>query len=83
MSDNANLIPIKVPAIGEGLEEARILKFFKQPGDAIKKDEQIYQLETDKAIVDIESPAAGILDSWTAKENTTVEIGAVIGYVKS
>ena len=82
MTDNANLIPIKVPAIGEGLEEARILKFFKQPGDAIKKDEQIYQLETDKAIVDIESPSAGTLDSWSAAENAIVAIGAVIGYVR-
>ncbi|MDR2463387.1 MAG: lipoyl domain-containing protein [Verrucomicrobiales bacterium] len=80
MSDHP--IPITIPAIGEGLEEARILKFFKQPGEAVAKDEQIYQLETDKAIVDIESPSAGTLDSWTAKEGDIVAIGATIGYVK-
>ncbi|MDR1145933.1 MAG: lipoyl domain-containing protein [Verrucomicrobiales bacterium] len=79
---STELIPIKVPAVGEGLEEARLLQFFKQPGDAIAKDEPIYQLETDKAVVDIESPSAGALESWTAKEGGIVAIGAVIGYVK-
>ena len=78
----SQLIPIVVPAIGEGLEEARVLKFFKKPGDAIAKDEQIYQLETDKAVADIESPAAGTLDSWSAAEGDIVAIGAEIGKIK-
>jgi pyruvate/2-oxoglutarate dehydrogenase complex dihydrolipoamide acyltransferase (E2) component len=82
MTDNTNLIQIKIPAIGEGLEEARVLKFFKKPGEVIKKDEQIYQLETDKAIVDIESPCAGTLDSWSVAEGAIVAIGAVIGNVR-
>ncbi|MDR1191998.1 MAG: hypothetical protein LBK60_10120 [Verrucomicrobiales bacterium] len=83
MSDQANLTPIKIPALGEGLEEARLLKFFKQPGEVIQKDEQIYQVETDKAVVDVESPSAGTLDSWTAGEGDVVAIGAVVGYVKT
>lgn len=76
-------MPIRIPAIGEGLEEARILKFFKKPGDHVKRDELIYQLETDKAVVDIESPAAGVLLEWTAEEDTIVAIGTTIGQIEA
>jgi len=77
------LIPIHVPAIGEGLEEARVIKLFKKPGDEVKPDELIYQLETDKAVVDIESPQAGILESWAVTEDSTVRIGAVIARLQA
>ena len=77
------LAVIRIPAIGEGLEEARILKFFKNPGDVIKRDELIYQLETDKAVVDIESPQEGVLESWNTPEDAIVKIGAVIGHLKT
>jgi pyruvate dehydrogenase E2 component (dihydrolipoamide acetyltransferase) len=83
MSDQATLIPILIPALGEGLEEAHILKFLKQPGDAIAKDEQLYQIETDKAVVDVESPSAGTLASWSAQEGDIVAIGAEIGKVRA
>jgi len=75
-------VPIRVPAIGEGLEEARILKFFKKPGETVARDELIYQLETDKAVVDIESSHSGVLKSWEAEEETNVRIGTVIGQIE-
>ncbi len=78
----SGLTPIRVPAIGEGLEEARVLKFFKKPGDTIKRDELIYQVETDKAVVDIESPNEGVLESWSTAEDVMVRIGAVIGHLQ-
>ncbi|MDX6766507.1 MAG: thiamine pyrophosphate-dependent enzyme [Candidatus Methylacidiphilales bacterium] len=78
----ARTVPIRVPAIGEGLEEARILKFFKKPGENVARDELIYQLETDKAVVDIESSHSGILQSWDAAEESNVRIGAVIGQIE-
>jgi 2-oxoisovalerate dehydrogenase E1 component len=82
LSATMKTVPICVPAIGEGLEEARILKFFKMPGETVARDELIYQLETDKAVVDIESSHSGILQSWEAKEETTVRIGTVIGQIE-
>jgi 2-oxoisovalerate dehydrogenase E1 component len=75
-------VPIRVPALGEGLEEARVLKFFKNPGDTVARDEIIYQLETDKAVVDIESPQSGVLKSWEAAEDAVVRIGSVIGLIE-
>lgn len=75
-------VPIRVPAIGEGLEEARVLKYFKKPGDMVARDELIYQLETDKAVVDIESPNSGLLRAWEAPEDSVVRIGSVIGQIE-
>jgi 2-oxoisovalerate dehydrogenase E1 component len=76
------VIPIQVPAIGEGLEEARILKYFKQPGERVRRDDLIYQLETDKAVVDVEAPGEGVLTAWEAPVNATVPVGAVIGHLQ-
>jgi len=78
-----DLIDLHVPSVGEGLEEARILKFFKQPGDPVAKDEPIYQLETDKAVVDVESPAEGVLNGWQVDADTIVEVGSTIGTLRS
>lgn len=73
--------PLNIPAIGEGLQEARIVAFLKQPGDAIKRDEIIYQMETDKAVMDVESPVEGTLVSWNAKVDDVLAIGAQVGVV--
>jgi pyruvate/2-oxoglutarate dehydrogenase complex dihydrolipoamide acyltransferase (E2) component len=68
-----------VPQIGEGLQEARIVAFLKNPGDKIKRDDPIYQMETDKAVMDVESPYEGTLVSWTANVDDVVAIGAEVG----
>ena len=71
-----------VPQIGEGLQEARIVAFLKNPGEVIKRDDPIYQMETDKAIMDVESPYAGKLISWTAKVDDVIAIGAEVGKIQ-
>jgi pyruvate/2-oxoglutarate dehydrogenase complex dihydrolipoamide acyltransferase (E2) component len=73
------IVEIKIPQLGEGLQEARIVRFIKQPGESVAQDEPIYEMETDKAVMEIESPAAGILAEWEAKEDDVLPIGAVIG----
>ena len=72
-------VEIRIPQLGEGLQEARIVRFLKQSGDAVKQDEPIYEMETDKAVMEIESPAGGVLEDWEAKEDDVLPIGAVIG----
>src|SRR6185369_8158169 len=74
-------VEIRIPQLGEGLHEARIIRFLKQPGDAVKQDEPIYEMETDKATMEIESPATGVIAEWTAKEDDVVLIGAPIGRI--
>src|ERR1051326_5258549 len=75
------MIEIRIPQLGEGLQEARIVRFLKRPGEAVAQDEPIYEMETDKAVMEIESPSAGVIESWTAKEDDILPIGAVIGSI--
>lgn len=73
-----DVIGVRIPQIGEGLQEARLVAVLKQPGDAIKRDEPIYQMETDKAVMDVESPYEGILVEWLAEVDTVLPIGAEV-----
>ncbi|MBA4791461.1 MAG: dihydrolipoamide succinyltransferase, partial [Rhizobiales bacterium] len=50
---------IRVPTLGESVTEATIGKWFKKPGDAVKADEPLVELETDKVTVEVPAPAAG------------------------
>lgn len=77
--EGASVASLFVPQIGEGLQEARIVAFLKNAGDDVKRDEPIYQMETDKAVMDVESPYAGKLIEWTAKVDDVVPIGAEVG----
>jgi len=71
-------VSVKIPQLGEGLQEARLVELLKQPGDVIKKDEPIYEIETDKAITEIESPYDGTLIAWVAEVDSVLPIGAEI-----
>src|SRR5438874_1803543 len=76
-------VEIRIPQLGEGLQEARLIRFLKQPGESISQDEPIYEMETDKAVMEIESPTAGVLAAWDAKEDDVLPIGAVIGRINA
>jgi len=75
------VVPIKIPQLGEGLQEARLIEFLKQPGDRVERDECIYVMETDKAISEIEATEAGTVVEWLIEPDTVVEIGAEIELV--
>ncbi len=75
-------VSVRIPQMGEGLQEARLVAFLKKPGDSVKRDEPLYQMETDKAVMDVESPYDGVIEEWTVKENTILPIGAEIGKMK-
>lgn len=72
-------IEIRVPTLGESVSEATVGKWFKQPGEAVKLDEPLVELETDKVTVEVPAPAAGVLAEISAQQGATVEIGALIG----
>ena len=69
------IISVRIPQLGEGLQEALLVDFLKQPGDSVKRDEPIYVMETDKATTDVESPYAGTLVEWTVEPGSVLEIG--------
>ena len=72
------IISVRIPQLGEGLQEALLVDFLKEPGDAIKRDEPIYVMETDKATTDVESPYEGTLVEWTVEKGSVLEIGTEI-----
>ena len=76
-------VSLRIPQIGEGLQEARLVAVLKQPGDAIKRDEPIYQMETDKAVMDVESPYEGTLTSWSAEVDAVLPIGAEVAVIET
>ena len=71
-------VEIKVPTLGESVTEATIAKWFKQPGDAVAKDEAVCELETDKVTIEVNAPTAGALKEIIAAEGSDVGVGALL-----
>ena len=72
---------IMTPALGESVTEATVARWTKKPGEAVKKDEILVELETDKVSLEVASPADGVLESIAAADGVTVEPGALLGKV--
>jgi 2-oxoglutarate dehydrogenase E2 component (dihydrolipoamide succinyltransferase) len=72
---------IRVPTLGESVTEATIGKWFKKTGDAVKADEPLVELETDKVTLEVNAPASGVLGELVAKEGDTVGVNALLGMV--
>ncbi len=71
-------IEIKVPVLGESITEATVGRWFKKPGEAVKADEPLVELETDKVTVEVPAPAAGVLGDILAMQGATVAIGSLL-----
>ena len=74
---------ILVPALGESITEATVVKWLKSRGESVGTDEPIVELETDKVNLEVPSPVDGILSEINAKDGQVVEVGAVLGLVTS
>jgi 2-oxoglutarate dehydrogenase E2 component (dihydrolipoamide succinyltransferase) len=74
-------IAIKVPAMGESVTEATIARWLKREGEAVKQDEPLVELETDKVNLEVPSPAAGVLEHIEVPQGGTVSVGSVLGQV--
>ena len=72
------IVSIKIPQLGEGLQEALLVELLKQPGESVDRDEPLFTMETDKAMSDVESPYAGKLVQWLVEVDSVLEIGTEI-----
>ena len=70
-------LEIKVPSVGESITEVTLAQWLKQDGDYVEMDENIAELESDKATFELPAEKAGIL-RIIAQEGDTLEIGAVV-----
>jgi len=77
------LVDIIMPKMGESIMEGTILKWLKNPGDKVERDEPILEISTDKVDTEVPSPEAGIMAELLFKENDTVEVGAVLAKLET
>ena len=68
----------KFPDVGEGITEGEIVKWLVKPGDMVKEDQTIVQVETDKAVVDLPSPKTGKILKLYFKEGETIKVGQTL-----
>jgi 2-oxoglutarate dehydrogenase E2 component (dihydrolipoamide succinyltransferase) len=67
--------------MGESVTEATVARWFKKEGEAVKRDEPLLELETDKVTVEVPAPADGAIESISVKAGATVQVGALLGSI--
>src|SRR5882672_3407364 len=76
-------VPIIMPQLGESIAEATIVDIKVKPGDEVADDQEIIDVETNKAVMGVTTPCKGKIDKITAKLKETYPIGSVLGYVEA
>src|SRR6266550_4692312 len=76
-------IDMKLPELGENIEGGDVLRLMVKPGDAIKKDQPVLELETDKATIEVPSSADGVVKEVRVKAGEKVKVGQTIFVVES
>ncbi len=74
-------VELKIPAVGESIAEVVIGAWHKAVGDVVTRDEDLVELETDKATFDLPAPVAGVISKILKKAGETATVGEVIGYL--
>src|SRR5690348_13660298 len=77
------IVDLVMPKMGESIMEATILKWHKQPGDAVKMDETVLEIATDKVDSEVPSTAEGVLQEVLFNVNDIVPVGTVIARMKT
>ena len=72
---------VKMPQMGESIAEGTIVRWFKQVGDSVKRDEPLYEITTDKVDSEIPSPASGVLTEILVKEGETVAVNTIVARI--
>lgn len=72
---------VRVPTLGESVTEATVATWFKKVGDAVKVDEMLCELETDKVTVEVPATASGVLEEIVAKEGESVGLDALLATI--
>ena len=76
-------VPIIMPQLGESIAEATIVDIKVKPGDEVAADQEIIDVETNKAVMGVTTPCKGKIDKITAQVKETYPVGTVLGYVEA
>src|ERR1700743_1218553 len=77
------LVDLVMPKMGESIMEATILKWHKQPGAAVRQDETVLEIATDKVDTEVPSSTEGVLEELLYQVNDVVPIGSVIARIRT
>src|SRR5580704_13688874 len=72
---------VMMPQMGESIAEGTIVRWIKKVGDAIVRDEPLFEISTDKVDAEIPSPGAGVLLEIRVKEGETVPVNSVVAVI--
>jgi 2-oxoglutarate dehydrogenase E2 component (dihydrolipoamide succinyltransferase) len=75
-------IEVRVPQLPESVADATLVSWHKKPGDAVARDENLVDLETDKVVLEVPAPAAGILKEIRLTDGTTVTSGQLLAVIE-
>ncbi|HEY4414816.1 MAG TPA: dihydrolipoamide acetyltransferase family protein [Verrucomicrobiae bacterium] len=76
-------IPIIMPQLGESIAEAAIISFLVKPGDQVEADQNVIEVETNKATMTVTAPCSGRLEKFIVELNESYEVGAVLGQIEA
>jgi pyruvate/2-oxoglutarate dehydrogenase complex dihydrolipoamide acyltransferase (E2) component len=76
-------VPIIMPQLGESIAEATIVSFLVQPGDSVEADQDIIEVETNKANMNLAAPCRGRIAQFTARLNESYPVGAALGHIEA
>ena len=76
-------IPIIMPQLGESIAEAKVIKFLVKPGDTVEADQDLIEVETNKAAMTVTSPCQGRVEKFTAQLEESYAVGAVLGQIEA
>src|SRR5262245_50557397 len=72
---------VVMPQMGESIAEGTIVRWIKKVGDAVDRDEPLFEISTDKVDAEIPAPAAGVLTAIKVKEGETVPVNSVVAVI--
>src|ERR1043166_4605879 len=76
-------VPIIMPQLGESIAEATVINLLVQVGDSVEADQDLFEVETNKATMNVASPCAGRVQKLLVELNESYPVGAVLGYLEA
>lgn len=76
-------VPILMPQLGESIAEATVMHLLVQPGDVVQADQEVFEVETNKAVMGVTTSCGGTIASLSVSEGETVAVGTVMGLIEA
>jgi pyruvate/2-oxoglutarate dehydrogenase complex dihydrolipoamide acyltransferase (E2) component len=76
-------VPILMPQLGESIAEATVVHLTVKVGDHVETDQEVIEVETNKAVMSVVTPCAGVIESFSAEVNETYAVGSTLGYIEA